>query len=110
MESRWGDVFMFAKNPEMPVRAAQLNIAPAARHFSHAVALRVAGQAMNEQARRVVIDLASAEDATTSAFAQLVLLRRALLSLGRDLCLTGLRDRAAGIFEVNRLAGVLPTA
>jgi hypothetical protein len=36
-------------------------------------------------------------------------LRRQLLELGRDLCLTGLKDRAAGLFQVNRLEAVLPT-
>jgi anti-anti-sigma regulatory factor len=101
---------MLAKNPEMHVRAAQLKIAPGARCFSHAEACRVSGQAMSEKAMRILIDLTSADDATTSAFAQLILLRRTLLSLGRDLCLTGLRDRTAGVFDVNRLAAVLPIA
>ena len=56
----------------------------------------------------VVIDLTRAVDATTAAFARLVQLRRTLLRAGRDLCLVGLRGRAAHVFEVNRLGGVLP--
>lgn len=100
---------MFATNPHLRIKPAQQKIAPMGRCFSHAEACRIASQAMTGMANTVLIDLTSAEDATTSAFAQLVILRRTLLSLGRDLCLTGLRDRTAGIFEVNRLAGVLPS-
>lgn len=100
---------MFATNPHLRIKPAQLKIAPRGRCFSHADACRVAIQAIDGKANSILIDLACAEDATTSAFAQLVILRRTLLSLGRDLCLTGLRDRTAGIFEVNRLAGVLPS-
>ena len=48
------------------------------------------------------------QDATTAAFATLVLLRRALLRAGRDLLLTGLHDRAAYLFGINRLGSVLP--
>jgi anti-anti-sigma regulatory factor len=72
--------------------------------------MKVYHAALQQQTNRVLIDLSAVEDATTSAFAQLVALRRTLLRLGRDLCLTNLRDRAAGVFEVNRLAGVLPLA
>jgi anti-anti-sigma regulatory factor len=77
--------------------------------LSHAAVCRLVDQAMDRGARQVVIDLGRVEDATTSAFAELVLLRRSLLAIGRDLYLTGLRDRAAGLFEVNRLDAVLPT-
>jgi anti-anti-sigma regulatory factor len=81
--------------------------------FSHTDACRIFDLALRQTlgaggARTVVIDLKRAEDATTSAFARLVLLRRTLLRYGRDLRLTGLRDRAAGVFEINRLASVLP--
>jgi len=100
---------MFARNPQLKVRPAQLKFAPKSRCFSHAEACRIAVEALSENARRIVIDLTSAYDATTSAFAQLVVLRRKLLHVGRDLCVTGMRDRTAGIFEVNRLGGVLPT-
>jgi anti-anti-sigma regulatory factor len=99
---------MFAANPRLKVKPVQQKLALKSRCFSHAEACRIAHQAMNGVANTVLIDLACAEDATTSAFAQLVILRRTLLSLGRDLCLTGLRARTAGVFEVNRLAGVLP--
>ncbi len=56
----------------------------------------------------VIVDLTAAHDATTSAFARLVLLRRHLLHAGRDLRLTGLSDRAARLYEVSRLSSVLP--
>src|SRR4051812_16304309 len=101
---------MLMTNPWMRIRKAQVNLAPAGPCFSHAEACRVFLEALSEGAKRVVIDLARVEDATTSAFAQLVLLRRSLLRIGADLCLTGLRDRTAGVFEVNRLGSVLPTA
>jgi anti-anti-sigma regulatory factor len=100
---------MLAKHPKLQVRQAQIKLVPEGRCLSHAEACRLVDEAMDRGARRVVIDLARVEDATTSGFAQLVLLRRALLALGRDLCLTGLRDRAAGLFEVNRLEAILPT-
>jgi anti-anti-sigma regulatory factor len=101
---------MFASHPQLQVCQAQLKLAPRGSSFSHAEACRLFVQAQSQGAKRIVIDLFQMEDATTSAFAQLVLLRRTLLRSGRDLCLTGLRDRAARMFEVNRLGGVLPTA
>ena len=77
--------------------------------FSHADANRVSVWAHTvSNAKRVIIDLANAGEAETSAFAQLVLLRRSLLRAGRDLAISGLRDRAQGLFEVNRLESVLP--
>lgn len=100
---------MFANHPELKVSAAQLKLVPQGRCLSHAEACRLFVQALSERARQIVIDLARMEEATTSAFAQLVLLRRTLLRDGRDLRLTGMRDRTAGLFEVNRLGGVLPT-
>jgi len=58
--------------------------------------------------KTVVIDLTKVRDATTAAFAHLILLRRRLLRNGRDLRLTGLRERAQRVYEVNRLMEVLP--
>jgi anti-anti-sigma regulatory factor len=101
---------MLATHPKLQVRHAQIKLAPEGRCLSHKEVCRLVDEAMNRAAKRVVIDLANVEEATTSAFAQLVLLRRSLLAIGRDLCLTGLHDRAAGLFEVNRLSAVLPTA
>ena len=101
---------MFATYPNSQVRPAQMKLSPQGRCFSHAEACRLFSQALSQAARRIVIDLGRVEDATTSAFAQLVLLRRSLLRSGRDLCLIGLHDRPAGIFQVNRLDGVLPLA
>ena len=88
-----------------------LKIVPQSPVFSHEEACHVYTVALSRRdAQKVVVDLGEAREATTSAFAQLVLLRRLLLRSGRDLLVTGLRDRAAGLFEVNRLAGVLPSA
>jgi anti-anti-sigma regulatory factor len=101
---------MLATHPKLQVRQAQVKLVPEGRCLSHDAACRLVDQALSRAAKRVVIDMTLVEDATTSAFAQLVLLRRALLAIGRDLCLTGLRDRAAGLFQVNRLETVLPTA
>jgi anti-anti-sigma factor len=56
----------------------------------------------------VVIDMSGVEDMTTSALARLVLLRRELRRQGRDLKLIGLRSRAEKLYEINRLADVLP--
>ncbi|HWP40619.1 MAG TPA: STAS domain-containing protein, partial [Tepidisphaeraceae bacterium] len=60
------------------------------------------------RARLIVIDMSQVDEATTSGFARLVLLRRELLRLGRDLRIVGLRDRAARLFEISRLDAVLP--
>lgn len=60
------------------------------------------------RARTVIIDLGRAKEATTSAFARLVLLRRKLRQMGCDLMLIGLRGKTALLYEVNRLASVLP--
>ena len=89
----------------------QLAIVHGAGHFSHGDACRIADLVLGQgRAATVVIDLKNAVDATTSAFARLVLLRRLLLKAGRDLRLTNLRARAASLYQVNRLASVLPCA
>ena len=93
-------------------RSPQVAVVPAGcGPFSHTEACRVADEALGlGRAHTVIIDLKNAADATTSAFARLVLLRRLLLSTGRDLRLTNLRDRTASLYQVNRLTGVLPCA
>ena len=84
-------------------------LAPPGRRFSHEEANAISRWALRrETARTVVIDLSAATDATTAAFATLVLLRRQLLRDGRDLRVDGLRDRAQNVFDVNRLHAVLP--
>ena len=89
--------------------ATPFSIVPQARRFSHEQALRVSSIALGERnADTVVIDLKYATDATTSGFARLVLLRRLLRARGRDLRLVNLRDRTAHLYELNRLARVLP--
>ena len=77
--------------------------------FTHGDACRVSDAALRAAARTIVVDLSHARDATTSAFARLVLLRRYLLRTGRDLRLMGLCDRAARLYEVSRLDRVLPS-
>jgi anti-anti-sigma regulatory factor len=76
--------------------------------FSYGDACRVFDLAVRSKSPAVVVDLEHAEDASTSAFAQLILLRRALLREGRDLRLDGLRDRTATVYQINRLGHVLP--
>ena len=76
--------------------------------FTHGDACRVYEQALRSAASTVVVDLSSVKDATTSAFARLVLLRRRMLQAGRDVRLSGLGERAARLYEVARLHGVLP--
>ena len=91
----------------------QIAIVPKATSLSHSEACRIADVVLARgagRARTVVIDLKHAAEVTTSAFARLVLLRRLLLRSGRDLCLINLRDKAASLYQVNRLAGVLPSA
>ena len=80
-----------------------------AERFSHQDACRIHQAALKiPGVTTIVIDLSQALDATTSAFARLVLLRRALLHCGRDLRLAGLRGRTALLYEINRLTTVLP--
>ena len=77
--------------------------------FEHAHVARIERIAMNSPfAKVIVLDLSHAHDATTAAFADLILLRRRLLDEGRDLRLCGLHDRAAKVYQVNRLTEVLP--
>jgi MFS superfamily sulfate permease-like transporter len=76
--------------------------------FAYGDARRIFDVAVRAESPTVVVDLKHAEDATTSAFAQLILLRRALLREGRDLRLDGLRDRTATVYQINRLDLVLP--
>jgi anti-anti-sigma regulatory factor len=99
---------MSALYVDVSTRATDALLAPQGECFSHAEACRLFVSALRAKAQRIVIDLARIDDATTSAFAQLVLLRRTLRKSGRDLCLTGLHDRAEKLFTVNRLDGVLP--
>lgn len=94
-----------------PPAAQQVAIVHESRSFSHTDACRIFDTAVKcLHARTIVVDLKRACDATTAAFAKLVLLRRALLRSGRDLRLVGLHDRAAHVYFISRLAGVLPCA
>ncbi|HMB96014.1 MAG TPA: STAS domain-containing protein [Tepidisphaeraceae bacterium] len=88
--------------------AQDFAIIPKTHRFTHPDAQRIYRAVLRTRHRSVVIDLSRADDATTSAFARLVLLRRELLRRGRDLRLVGLRDRVQKVYEVNRLASVLP--
>src|SRR4051812_37726455 len=81
------------------------------RTFTHDLARAVTRWALRPgRSARVVIDFSHAADATTAAFAALVLLRRKLLAHGRDLRLEGLAGRAYQLYCVNRLESVLPRA
>ena len=95
----------------MTLSADQFAITPSANSISHSEACHIADFVLGQgRVRTVVLDLKNAVEITTSAFARLVLLRRLLLRTGRDLLLTNLRDRAASLYQVNRLSTVLPCA
>src|SRR5947209_8164146 len=91
-----------------PLQATIMTESPA---FSHDEADQISRLATATActARKIIIDLARAQEASTSAFDRLVLLRRTLLKSGRDLRLTNLSAQAAALHKVNRLAQVLPT-
>lgn len=90
--------------------ASQSIILPASDQLSHTEACRLANLALNPSAiRTVVIDLSCCSEASTAAFARLVLLRRTLRERGRDLRLAGITRQPAQLYEVHRLANVLPT-
>jgi len=90
--------------------ASQSTILPSAGVLSHAEASRLADLATRSSGNPVIVlDLSRCEEASTAAFARFVLLRRALRARGRDLRLAGLRGQPARLFEVHRLANVLPT-
>jgi anti-anti-sigma regulatory factor len=92
-----------------PSSAVPFAIVAKAEQFSHEVASAISKWVLHRHnARTVVIDLSHAIDATTAAFATLVVLRKQLLRNGRDLFVRGLRERAENVFNVNRLQLVLP--
>jgi ABC-type transporter Mla MlaB component len=88
----------------------EFEIAPKSGRFTHPDALGIFRSVLDSPRwQSVTIDLSSADEATTSAFARLVLLRRELLRHGCDLRLVGLRDRVQKLYKVNRLDDVLPS-
>jgi ABC-type transporter Mla MlaB component len=91
--------------------AEQIKIVLQAELFTHQDAQRIYREALRAcRARTVIIDLGRVREATTSAFARLILLRRALRQVGSDLQLIGLCGKAALLYEVNRLAAILPSS
>lgn len=89
--------------------AAETRILHRAREFTFQDADQVSQFSVhNNDARRIVLDLTFAEDASTPALARLVELRAELLRLGRDLVLRNVRARVASRYELHRLHEVLP--
>jgi anti-anti-sigma regulatory factor len=88
--------------------ASKTAIFPSSERLTYEVACRLADSASRSKAQTVILDLTQSFDASTSAFARLVLLRRELLQVGRDIWIAGLQSRAARLFEVHRLEGILP--
>jgi anti-anti-sigma regulatory factor len=89
--------------------AGVTNIVANVRELSHEAAEDLCGEILGQPSvRTVVLDLTRAVDATTAAFARLVLLRKQLLERGRDLRLSGLQQRTAKVWRINRLGSVLP--
>ena len=77
--------------------------------FSHKDAEQITRYAsVQPVAKKVIIDLAKVESASTSAFARLIVFRRHLLKNGRDLRLANLSNQARALYEISRLDGVLP--
>lgn len=88
--------------------ASQSTIIPTADRLTHEEACRLCGLAYPSSAQTIVLDFGKCYDASTAGFARLVLLRRALLAVGRDIWIAGLHDRPAHLFEVHRLDSILP--
>ena len=79
--------------------------------FSHEDAARIARQVIQHGNNPLVmIDLSRAAEATTAAFARLLLLRHELMNRGRDLQLVGLTGRVRSLYNVLHMAHLLPTA
>jgi ABC-type transporter Mla MlaB component len=94
---------------KMSAVANHIEIVPHSEKFSHDEACRVARAALvRQQGQTVIIDLRYAREVTTAAFVRLVLLFRTPPAMGGDLRLTNLHDRAASLYQVNRLMSVLP--
>jgi anti-anti-sigma regulatory factor len=89
--------------------AASRFVKPRTDRFSHEHAAAISEWALSgTSSQTVVVDLSDSRDATTAAFATLVVLRRKLLREGRDLRLAGLRERTQHVYSIARLGGVLP--
>lgn len=56
----------------------------------------------------VLLDLGQTGEATTAAFARLIVLRSDLRKLGGDLHLVHLHGRARYVYEINRMSDLLP--
>ena len=79
------------------------------KYLSYEDACQLARRVIVEDGSALVcIDLRSASDAATAALAKLIALRRDLLKVGRDLRILGLGRRAGAVYEVHRMANLLP--
>jgi hypothetical protein len=77
--------------------------------FSYSDACQVARYATASGGQGlVVVGLEQTCDTETAALARLVVLRRDLLRAGRDLRIAGLCGRANSLYEISRMAEVLP--
>ncbi len=56
----------------------------------------------------IVLDLKQTTHTTTAALARLTVLRRNLLMTGGDLHLQHLRGRTRNVYDIHRMAGLLP--
>ena len=78
------------------------------KYLSYEDACQLARKAVRLGSALVCIDLQRAIDAATAALARLIALRRDLLKAGRDLRILGLGRRAGAVYEVHRMASLLP--
>ena len=77
--------------------------------FSYRDAADIAEQVHRDASSDLVlVDLVHTTEATTAAFARLVVLRRALRRFGGDLHLVHLHGRARKVYEINRMNELLP--
>jgi ABC-type transporter Mla MlaB component len=88
---------------------SSLVVLRAGERLSHTEAARLAELAQGSTSHRIMIDMSRVLEATTAAFARLVLLRRELIQRGCDVRLAALRGQPARLVDVHRLEAVLPS-
>ncbi len=91
------------------VRSSVTRLSFAKERLQHADVLDLGRRVCAECSGQVVVlDLRKTRDATTASLAGLILLRRRQIQAGGDLLLLGLRGKAQYLYELLRLAKVLP--
>lgn len=89
--------------------SAQLFIDRDSEAFSHDAARQLRHTVTTTAQGNVVIDFGQVRHISTAALAELVLLRRKLLSDGCDLRVVNMTGQVAALYRICRLEGVLPS-